>query len=359
MAINKLKLITSAALPLLMFFYSQESIAQEWIPENPSDVILNYDRELINLKNKQPSQQNLQSLLNESERLILESKFPGASQKLITAKKMLTNVDQDQLSDQQRDQYLLSQANIAQSEHAFEQSLKLLEQVDNNSIYYPQTRLIAARIYIIQNQLTKAEQQCRELLSYNLPASELCLVEVKVHQKEFDTAQSSINRLAQRYDKQNSPLAQYFTQIRGSMHRLKNNHHQAQESFSVGLESAPVSQWYQWTDMAFDNDAANDVYRKLQNLQQNKSLLEDGLLIRLARAEQLTEAGQYYQQLAAERIELRQLRKDTIHAADIAYYYTHVSPNAELALQWAELNWNHAKEPADKDLLQQAQTLNH
>ena len=77
----------------------------------------------------------------------------------------------------------------------------------------------------------------------------------------------------------------------------------------------------------------------------------------MARAERLATNDDHFQSLVHKKVELRILRNDQLHAADIAYYYTYVSPNAELAQQWAQRNWNHVKEPADKALLEQAQKL--
>lgn len=357
MANSKLKLITSAALPLLMFFHSSEIFSKEWTPENPTDIILTYDKDFVSAQDESQGPIDAQSTLSKVEQLIKSAKLPGNSQNLMTAKQWLAKIDSQGLNTQQKDRYYLAQANIAQSQHDFEQSLTLLNNIGQSSLYFPQSLLVAARVYIIQNQLDAAEQQCRQLISYNLPASELCLIEVKVHQGELSTAKQSIQRLAKRYQEQSSPLSQYFHQISGTLYRIEKDYQRAQASFANNLAQAPVSQWYRWTDMAFQNSDTKTVYQAIHELEQSHSSIEDGLLIRLARAEQANNSGNKYQSLAKDRVQLRQLRKDDLHAADIAYYYTYVSPDSELASQWAQKNWKHVKEPADKELLLQAQSL--
>ena len=362
MANNKLKLLTSAAITLLMFSFPSKNVAQEWIPEQSSDVILEYDTSDFNTQSDNDSdkavasEQDMSLLLNTVNEHIENSKYPGNSNKLITAKKLLASVKPEELTNSQTSQYYLIKANIAQSEHQFEQTMLLLDNVDSSSVYYPQSLLVAARVYIIQNKLDLAENKCRQLLSQNIAASELCLIEVRVHQGKTDTVESSIERLAKRYDSSDTPLTRFYHQIKGSMHRINHNYSEAQSSFSFELNEAPVSQWYQWTDMAFENQSQNSVYNKLSKLARNtKPNLEDGLLVRLARAEKLTSKKNEFQSLAQKKVELRVLRNDELHAADIAYYYTYVSPNSELAKKWAERNWSHVKEPADKALLEQAQ----
>jgi len=363
MANNKLKLLTSAAITLLMFSFPSKNVAKEWIPNKSSDVILEYDVKDFNKPTNRndisiASEQDVSSLLDTVSEHIERSKYPGNSSKLITAKKLIDTVKTEELTSSQANQYYLIKANIAQSDHQFEQTILFLDKIDESSIYYPQSLLVAARVYIIQNKLDQADSQCRQLLSHNIAASELCLIEVKVHQEKIDTVTSSIKRLAKRYDSTDTPLTRFYHQIKGTMHRINKNYSDAESSFSFELNEAPVSQWYQWADMAFENKSEHSVYQKLNQLaQKHQSNLEDGLLVRLARAEKLASKGDHFQSLIHKKIELRILRNDQLHAADIAYYYTYISPNSGLAQHWAERNWNHVKEPADKALLEQAQKL--
>lgn len=366
MANNKLQLITSAVFALLMLSLPTKSIAREWIPKQPSEVILKYDVTTITAENNldgsisTPLNKDASTFLNTASELIERSKTPGNSNKLAAAKKLISQVAIEKLTPQEVNQYYLIQSNVAQSEHNFERSIMLLEKIDKNSIYYSQSLLVAARIYIIQNKLDEADKKCRNLISQNMAASELCLIEVIVHQGRIASARNELERLSKRYASNNTPLARFYHQVKGTMYRVNQDYSKAQKSFSFKLNSAPVSQWYQWADMAFENQANKVVYKKLQRLaEETQANLEDGILVRLARAEKMATNHYDYQNLAQKKVQLRVMRNDQLHAADIAYFYTFVSPDAKLAKRWAKLNWGNVKEPADKALLEQAQKFDN
>jgi len=81
-------------------------------------------------------------------------------------------------------------------------------------------------------------------------------------------------------------------------------------------------------------------------------------LLRLAIAEKkLNKTGKKWQNLMAQRVTLREVRKDTFHASDLAKYYLDVQPNRDKALYWAHINWQQAKMSADEQLLIQAQAM--
>jgi hypothetical protein len=54
---------------------------------------------------------------------------------------------------------------------------------------------------------------------------------------------------------------------------------------------------------------------------------------------------------------LRELRKDSLHAAELARYYLVVNIQPKKALYWAEVNWQVAKQHDDRNLLDQATDL--
>ncbi|GAA4357667.1 hypothetical protein [Kangiella marina] len=357
MANNKLQPLTSAALSLLVFFYAPSINAEEWVPKNPDDIILEYPVNKSAVTGE--LDQTPETVLDSVETLIEESQYPGKSSRLMVAENQLATIKPGELSKELSNQYYLAKANIAQSKHQFISALAHLSNIDPNSRYHPQRLLIAARIHIIENNLSEAEKKCRELIKSHVSAAELCLIETKVHQGKTEEVLRSVKLLVRKYKDTESPLTRYYHQVKGSMFRVMDDFAQAKIEFQYHLEKAPVSQWYQWSDMAFASGSPKEAYTQLSKIADRYSTIEDGLLVRLARAEKLSDTGTQYQKLANEKIALRILRKDDIHAADIAYYYTYVSPNPEVALTWAQKNWQHVKEPADRELLEHAQQLNN
>ena len=93
------------------------------------------------------------------------------------------------------------------------------------------------------------------------------------------------------------------------------------------------------------------VYQQLNALATDNAVA-DSLLLRLARAEQQLAKAPVFTEQLHQRMQLRLLRGDTEHAADLVHYFLHISPDATAALHWAELNYQTAKEPDDEYLLQ-------
>jgi hypothetical protein len=121
------------------------------------------------------------------------------------------------------------------------------------------------------------------------------------------------------------------------------------------LAQAPVSLWLKWADLSLQQQRAANVYAQLQPLQQQYGLT-DGLLLRLALAEQALAQGDEYFNLLQQRMQLRMARGDKDHAADMVHYFLRVAPDAKAAWHWAQLNYTSAKEPDDAKLLQAARS---
>lgn len=360
---SKSQLTTSAAVLLLMFSYS--SYAKDWKPTSSEEVILTYEpsSKLIQNRSSTSSTTLIEQQLNQIESLVAASKYPGQSNKLVLAKKHIDELSnlQGKLSAEQLDRYRLIKANIAQAQHDFDEAILLLSDISPSRNLYPQSLLVQSRIYLLKGQSAQAEQLCKKLITHHVQAAELCLLDAKLSKPENPSIEKTMELFEQRYAQSHSPLSQYFYQIAGTFHRIKKNTSKAQYYFEFDLEQAPVSQWYQWADMAIANGQSQKVYNKILSLKNkltDSSKLEDGLLVRLARAEKLATKEQTAQTVAQQRIELRELRNDTLHAADMAYFYLHVSPAPESALKWAQLNWQNVKEVSDKELLEKSQKAN-
>jgi len=360
----------SASTVLLVLLVSTSSLfAKNWTPADDF-VVLTYD---INTVNNQSSNNTIDQALslekidialNDIESLIYNSRLPGKSSNLTPAKLKVRQISaqSEQLSSKQKSRLLLAQANLAQQSHHFDEAVEYLNNIPEDSYLFPQALLIKSRIHQIQANYSAAEKSCNQLLSKRTQAAQLCLLETKGYQDKSNEVHQTLKLLEPRYSKAQDDFKRFFYQVLGATARLNGDFQEAQESFSFKLESAPASQWYQWSDMSFNNDNAQIVYEEISHLKNklNKnSSLEDGFIVRLARAEKELGLSKDYQELAQQRVELRILRDDSLHAADIAYYYLYVSPEKSEALKWAKLNWSSVKEPSDKELLQQAKILNN
>jgi hypothetical protein len=124
-------------------------------------------------------------------------------------------------------------------------------------------------------------------------------------------------------------------------------------------DNVPVSFWVLWADTKLAIGQAQTVLATLGPLVKHSSNQDDALLLRLAIAEKALDVyAPVWLALVQKRVELREARNDKEHAFDIALYYLNFTTNKELALKWAQINWQQAKLKEDAVLLASAQNLN-
>ncbi|AOE49246.1 hypothetical protein [Kangiella sediminilitoris] len=355
---------------IFLLLVSPLCFSKQWIPENEDQVILQYkpDQSGKNILEKQSysDSQNIQELLDKMSSLIELSQLPGNSHYLNVAKNIEREVTSKKykLSTEQQSQLTLVQANIEQQSHNFRKAIEHLNNIKINSRYYAQSLLIKARLYLIQGNYGSAETSCRSLIPIHIQAGELCSIEVKIYQEAPGLTQP-LRLLKRRYNSEtsSSSLSRYYFQILATYFLIQEDYIGAEEAFAYDLLNAPSSQWYQWADMVMKNSRPQQVYSALKTIADStsdNSSLEDGFIVRLARAEKAMKSSDYtYRNLAQQRVKLRQHRNDRLHAADIAYYYIHVVRAPDLAMKWATINWEQVKEPGDRALLRQAKALNY
>jgi len=279
-----------------------------------------------------------------------------------------------ELTEKQKQRTILAQANVLQQQHQFEQAHHWLNTISKQQPGYPQAQLTKARLQQIQGAPNQAEQICRGLIgTADLLISQLCLLDARSDALFYQQVSSA--KPTEQWQQKHSVIYQQLLRLKNQypsapvtitrwLHRLLGNNalHQnlipeAQQWFAFELNKAPVSQLLQWADSQFLANKPLKVYQHISQLADNKNTLEDSLLVRLARAELLTQRGTYWQQKLSKKMALRALRNDQQHAADLAYFYVYVSPDADKALHWANKNWARAKEYFDRQLLSQAQRL--
>lgn len=366
--------VLSGLFALSVLFISNTGYAESstWIPENDHVLVLSYQPKpdtKTQSTNEFYSNNNWKQLEPVIQNLLIESSLPGKSnleqQAQLIVSKWANAVENDPtlLSSSDASQLKLFKAQLLQKKHRFKEALQELETIDNNDRLFAQALLIESRIHHIQGQYDKARQSCSQLLNQKLPLfAQLCLIETEALSGQPEKTYQLLSDFKTQYVHSSDEVLNWYHQVAGSIARILNKTSDAQQHFSFNLNQAPNSQWFQWADMALSNGKANLVLARMKQLDNPDIDLEDGLIIRMARAEKMLGNNDRYQTLARQRIELRVKRNDQLHAADIAYYYLYITPQPEQALYWAERNWQSVKEPADSELLmlarQMAQSMN-
>jgi len=365
-----LKTVLSGLLALTVLLISSRGHAENhtWVPEHANELVLSYQpspKTPLNSNSETYSSENWKQLQSAIYNLLNQSSYPGKSQleqqAQVYISEWMSVVEKNNHSLTPKDvsQLKLFNAQLLQKKHRFNEALQELNSIPANHQLYAQALLIESRIHHIQGHNDKARQSCGQLISQKLPLfAQLCLIETEALSGQPEKAYQLIKTFDKQYQNSSDSVLTWYHQVAGSIARILNKTTEAEQHFSFNLSQAPNSQWFQWADMALNNGKADLVLTKMKQLEATDITLEDGLIIRMARAEKVLGNNNKIQTLAKQRIELRVKRSDQLHAADIAYYYIYIAPQPEQALNWAEKNWQSVKEPADRELLTIAQQLN-
>lgn len=364
-----LKTVLSGLLALPVLLISSKGHAENtWVPDHANELVLSYQPSSTIALSSNPetySSENWKQLQSAIYNLLNQSSYPGKSQleqqAQVYISEWMSVVDKNNhsLTPEDISQLKLFNAQMLQKKHRFNEALQELNSIPANHHLYAQALLIESRIHHIQGHNDKARQSCGQLISQKLPLfAQLCLIETEALSGQPEKAYQLIKTFDKQYQHSSKSVLTWYHQVAGSIARILNKTTKAEQHFSFNLNQAPNSQWFQWADMALNNGNADLVLTTMKQLEAPEVVLEDGLIIRMARAEKILGNNNKIQRLAKQRIELRVKRGDQLHAADIAYYYIYITPQPKQALYWAEQNWQSVKEPADRELLSFAQQLN-
>lgn len=301
-------------------------------------------------------QQLLQQPHNISHRLHLAQLYlqgarkPGFDNWFHQAQTLLSDVTP---GEAERQLYALLQADIAQQQHQFDAALLILQQVLAREPANLNANLMAARIYLAQDNTASAQQACARLWR-DLFLFSACSYEVAGRRGNVAQSYSALQQLYAQQPSLTLALDIWLRGILAEQAEMLNKPQQALQWLTPVLEHAPASLWLKWADLTLQYGDAQQVYAKLASLQQRFGL-SDGLLLRLALSERVTMRGSQFIEQLEPRIALRLARGDTDHAGDMVHYFLRVKLDAKAALHWAKLNYASAKEPDDMRLLQLAE----
>lgn len=326
--------------------------ATEFKPDASQQLAL--DSVLSLTPDMQQLQQALQRKPDDKQRLQLAQLYlsgarrPGFDDWFHQAEQLLNQVSDD---SRQSLSYLLLQADIQQQQHQFTAALQTLSRVLAQQPQHIQASLTTARVHLALHQPDSAQQACGRLWQQDLFLFSVCSYEVAGRRGNWQQSYAALQQLWQRQQSLPVELDIWLRGILAEQAEQLGLIATAKQWLTPLLAQAPTSLWLKWADLSLALGQGEQVYQQLNALASDNALA-DSLLLRLARAErQLAKVPVFTEQLH-QRMQLRLLRGDTEHAADLVHYFLHVSPDAASALHWAELNYQTAKEPDDEYLLQ-------
>jgi tetratricopeptide (TPR) repeat protein len=251
-------------------------------------------------------------------------------------------------------QYWLQLADMQQQQHQFDSALSSLEHVLANLPTDTNASLMAARIYLAQDKSAQAQQACARLWQ-QLFLFSVCSYEVAGRKGNAEQSYPALQLLFHRQDDVPAALDIWARGILAEQAEMIGKPQDALAWLVPILPQAPVSLWLKWADLALQLNQSALVYQQLAELHEQYGL-NDALLLRLVLAERIQQAARSaFAAELASRMNLRIARGDKDHAADMVHYFLKVKPDAAAALHWAKINFETAKEPDDKRLLQLSQ----
>ncbi|MCF7499612.1 hypothetical protein [Pseudoalteromonas sp. L1] len=244
-------------------------------------------------------------------------------------------------------------ARLLQREHKFELALAVLNDLLKNDPSHVNSILLKANILKVQGQFAAANSSCLSLMGKaSIETISTCSLDVKSQMGDLAKSYEGLKKIIKERN-----ISMNTRHVLAEMaYRLNMPEQTLQYLNEVDLAKAPVSLVVLWANAQLALGNNEKVLVTLSKLTADESNLEDALLLRLAQAELNKEDSQSskWQTLLKKRVTLRELRQDTYHASDLAWYYLMINHDPTKATYWANVNWQHAKLESDKRLLELA-----
>ncbi|WDE14282.1 hypothetical protein [Thalassomonas haliotis] len=265
-------------------------------------------------------------------------------------------------------------ARVLQREHKFARALSILTTLLETAPQQINARLLQASIFMVQGSYHQAKQSCLALTGHialtivaicALDADSQRLGQQAEQQEQLKRNYQSLIHLLAADKPSGQGLLLWADQVLAEMALRLNRPLAAQRHLrGITLSRAPVSLLALWADielaLGHEDSLLITIPDLLAQTQAQLMNLPDALLLRLAIAEQKSHGrkagtGQW-QNLMAERVRLREVSRNHLHAALLARYYLDVYPDINKAKHWAAVNFQQTKMASDRSLFFRALT---
>lgn len=356
---------------LLILLVAFGASSTPYTPSSQTQIVAKWD---VDTKDQDQSL-SLQQRLDKAAWHIQQGQYAGQANKHYgRARAMLSplftadsNMEWATTSATTHSHVLYLWASVLQHQHQFAQAQQVLEQALEQDSGNTAALLLKANVLLAQGQFEQSKQTCTQLLGKaDLILTSACVLEVTANQDKLESSYGQLSRLLAPLTTNKSsntaskaPQQDWLLQLAADMALRLNKPNEAQAWLALGLNQQqnlaqkPLSFIVLWADIELSLNQQQKVLSQIATIVNQAGFKDDALLTRLSLAEKSTSAT-YWQNLLAQRIELRLARQDTFHSADLARYFLDIKPDAELALHWAQINWQQAKLNDDKELLDRA-----
>ena len=343
------RLITLLTIGLTM---ASASLAEPFIPESNETIIATWPAQ----DNAISQVNSLESAIEISQDLIARATQPGRSYLYSLAHTTLTPWVRNYVSNPE---FWVTWARVQQQKHDFSGALESLKKAITFEPNNVNAHLIAARTYLIQQRYELAEQSCGQIIrGGDFLAASICNLEVASHQGSLNDSYRNLEKLRSGL-RDNDTKSVWTNKILADMAARQGRWRASEAWLDAIYDENDLNTLLEWADIKLKLKKYREVSARLSEIVKRVPSSEDALLIRLALAEQhlSNDLTPSWKNLVKERVALREQRQDLYHANDLAIYYLDIEPNPEKALQWAEINWQSAREYKDEALLLRAREM--
>lgn len=339
--------------------FSHSVVAEAYTPTDPQQIIAQWTNatpaavaELETQQRLQP--QDIASVVQLANQYLAQAAQPGQSRLYGMAEALLKPLIEKEVQDFS---VLLAWAQVQQHQHRFVIAQNILQKILAQQPDSVTANLLAARLHLIQGDAIAAQATCVRLLGHtDLLTLSACSLEARstLGAKELADSYVQLQDVVGRQGLPNDERKTWVMQMLADMAQRLDKPQAAIDYLNQVTSINSLSVWVQWADATLALKDYQRVIDTLTPLVKSSAPADDALLVRLATAEKNLARTTQWQEHIRERVTLRELRDDQAHAADLALYYLQVAPDPKKALQWAERNWQQAREASDKQLLLRA-----
>lgn len=248
---------------------------------------------------------------------------------------------------------LILRATLLQNRHDFAPALAYLNQALQQQPRLAQAWLTRASIYEVQGQYAEALHSCLPLLQTALQlAAQVCINSTLSLSGQIDNAYRNLRQAVAAASAESTDRQWALTTLAEIAER-RGDPAAAEQHFqeAVALQRRNGYLLATYADFLLTQRRYAEVVALLKS-----ETRADGLLLRLAMAEQQLRSPEAESQIAAlqARFAASRLRGDTSHQGDEARFLLHVLHQADPALALAQANWAVQREPRDAKILLEA-----
>lgn len=348
---------------LLFLLIAFGSHSQPYTPLSHQQIVARWDSEM----NTPNPNMDIRQRINKASWHIQRGQFAGQANKHYGRARALlvplfttpVNIQLKAQNAATQSQLLYLWARVLQHQHQFKQAKQVLDQAIIQNPANTSAVLLKANVLLAMGEFNQSKQVCTQLLGIgDLVVTSACVLEASANLGQLANSYQQLSTLLKPRISSNQ-YQDWLVQLAADMALKLNDKRAAEGWLNLGLTpqsplaSKPLSFIVLWSDVQLALQHNNQVLTQLSKIVELAGFKDDALLTRLSLAEKSSKHD-YWQGLLSKRIQLRVARQDTYHSADIVRYFLDIKPDAQLALHWAQINWQQTKLHDDKILLDKA-----